>query len=112
MKLGDYQEIFGINVGKLITYCEALGYRPRLRECQRTETQQEIYIKEGKSWTKNSAHLECLAIDIYFTKDGRLLEGKDELQILGDYWESLYPYNRWGGNWQKLDCPHFELKKP
>ncbi len=35
-----------------------------------------------------------------------------ELQILGYYWESLYPYNRWGGNWQKQDCPRFELKRP
>jgi nucleoside-diphosphate-sugar epimerase len=27
----------------------------------------------------------------------------------GKYWESLYPKNRWGGNFSNLvDCPHFE----
>lgn len=112
MKLGEYQEIFSINVGRLINYADMLGFRPRIRECQRTTAQQDIYIKEGKSWTKNSAHLDSLAIDIYFTKNGKLLEDKDSLQILGEYWESLYPYNQWGGNWTKKDCPHFELRRP
>lgn len=112
MTLGEYQEVFTINVGKLINYSEMLGFRPRMRECQRTAAQQEIYIKEGKSRTKNSAHLDSLAVDLYFTKDGKLLANKVDLQILGEYWESLYPHNQWGGNWTKQDCPHFELRRP
>lgn len=111
LKLGEYQEIFSVAVGKLLTYADENGFKPRLRECQRTEEQQRIYVKQGKSWTYNSAHINSLAIDIYFTKDGKLLQTKEELQSLGDYWESLYEGNTWGGNWNKLDCPHFELKR-
>lgn len=111
MKLGDYQEIFSLNVARLLLYAEGLGLRPRLRECQRTIEQQQLYIEQGRSWTKNSAHLDSLAIDIYFTKDSKLVESKEELQPIGNYWESLYDKNQWGGNWQKVDCPHFELRK-
>lgn len=110
MKLGECQEIFSVNVGKLLLFADEHGYKPRLRECQRTIEQQEIYYKSGKSKTMNSAHLNSLAVDIYFTKDGKLLEYKSELQELGDYWESLHQNNIWGGNWINfVDCPHFEF---
>lgn len=112
MKLGEYQEIFSENVAKLLRWALEHDYKPRIRECQRTPEQQDIYVKSGKSWTKNSAHLESLAIDIYFTKDGKLLQTKEQLQELGDYWESLSLLNEWGGNWKKnMDCPHFQLTK-
>jgi hypothetical protein len=42
-------------------------------------------------------------------------EAKTRLQVYGDYWESLSPENRWGGNFPKwypgsdfLDPRHFE----
>ena len=111
MTLGQTQEIFSVNVGKLLLFADVNGFNPRLRECQRTIEQQEIYLKKGKSRTRYSAHLDSLAVDIYFTKNGKLLESKEDLQILGAYWESLHTKNEWGGNWTSfLDCPHFEMK--
>ena len=110
MKLGECQEIFSVNVGKLLLWADDHGYKPRLRECQRTTEQQRIYVTSGKSKTMNSAHLNSLAVDIYFTVNGKLLERKEDLQKLGDYWESLHDNNVWGGNWQTfVDCPHFEF---
>ncbi len=109
MKLGTKQELFTINIAKLILHAESLGYKARIREVQRTKQQQEIYIKEGKSKTRNSKHLDSLAADIYFFKNGKLLLEKEDLQELGDYWENLQQGNRWGGGFKSfVDTPHFE----
>lgn len=111
MTLGEHQEIFSENVGKLITYAVGWNLGVRLRELQRTEFQQAEYVRTGKSKTNNSLHLSCLAIDIYFTRADKIIEGKDELQSVGAYWESLHPQNKWGGNFKSfLDCPHFEMQ--
>ena len=54
--------------------------------------------------------LEPRIPDNYFTKNGQILEKKADLQMLGDYWESLHEKNKWGGNYKAfIDCPHFEL---
>ncbi|MDR0454716.1 MAG: M15 family metallopeptidase [Deferribacteraceae bacterium] len=110
MKLGDYQEIFSSNIAKLLVYAQTQGYGCRLREVERTEYQQKEYLRIGKSRTLNSMHIKSLAADIYFTKDGKLIETKDGLKQIGAYWESLSKNNRWGGNFTTLvDCPHFEM---
>jgi hypothetical protein len=66
-----------------------------------------------RSWTKSSKHLQRLAIDFnFFVKDEngnlRLTYNKKDVQKLGDYWESLNPKNKWGGNWKNPDTPHFQ----
>ncbi len=109
MKLGEKQELFTSYVAELIFKATELGFKCRMREVQRTVEQQQIYIDEGRSTTMNSKHLNSLAVDMYFTKNGKLVEGKDDLQELGDYWESMDNKNKWGGNWHSFtDCPHFE----
>ena len=111
MKLGEKQELFMSNLAKLITFAESKGFKCRGRELSRSTKQQEEYVKSGKSKTMNSNHLNNCAIDIYFTKGGKLIENKQELQPIGDYWESLHELNKWGGNYKSfLDCPHFELQ--
>lgn len=112
MTLGEKQEIFTSNIAKLINFAEYKGYKCRIREVQRTQELQDIYIRLEKSKTRNSKHLDSLAADIYFTRDGKILEQKQQLQEIGDYWESLNPKNSWGGNWKSfMDCPHFEMDK-
>ncbi len=111
MKLGEKQEVFTLNMAKLILFAESKGYKCRARELQRTKLQQEEYFKTGKSKTMKSNHLNSCAVDIYFAKDNKLIENKEELQFLGDFWESLNPLNRWGGNYKRfIDCPHFEME--
>jgi hypothetical protein len=59
-----------------------------------------------------SMHLERLAFDINFFKNGKYLTRKEEIQEIGDKWESMSPYNKWGGNWKNFkDIPHFERRK-
>lgn len=93
-------------------------------ELLRTEEQQAIYLKTGRSKTMNSYHLKKLAGDLNFFKDGVWINGlpagqaRDILAPLGKFWESLSPKNYWGGNfdhdWSRddpwKDVPHFERR--
>lgn len=114
MSLSKEQQAFTRDVVKLLNKAFELGYEITLGEALRTQEQQEIYIKTGKSKTSNSMHLKKCAIDLNCFKDGVLVEVPYEL---GKYWESLSPLNRWGGSWRGLveankskfvDKPHFE----
>ena len=111
MTLGQEQESFSKDVAKLFNYLHENGYNIRIGEAERTPAQQEIYLKTGKSKTANAMHLKRCAIDLHIFKNGSWLQNKQELQSIGDYWESLNAQNRWGGNFQSfIDCPHFERK--
>lgn len=117
MTLGQHQEAFTADLIKLISYAiTEHGYGVRIGEVQRTAEQQEIYIKTGRSRTRNSMHLKKCAADLFFVKSGKIAT-RAETKVLGDYWEGLNPVNRWGGSWRGLvdsgkssfvDVPHFE----
>lgn len=109
MTLGQHQQEFSKDFNKLLTYLFQNGYDVRIGEAERTKEQQEIYIKQGKSKTIKSNHLIRCAVDIHIFKNNQYLQSKAELQIIGDYWESLSIENRWGGNFKSfIDTPHFE----
>lgn len=104
------QSAFTKDVMRLIATAFNLGFTVTLGEAWRTQEQQDIYVKTGRSKTRDSNHLSRRAIDLnIFTPDGKLCYDKEILQPLGDYWEALHPNNRWGGNWKSFkDMPHFE----
>jgi peptidoglycan L-alanyl-D-glutamate endopeptidase CwlK len=105
MKLGQHQEAFSRDIWKLLTHAFRLGYDVRMGEFERPIEMQKIYVKTGRSKTLDSNHVKKLAGDLHFMKAGVLCYPKE----LGDYWESLNPLNRWGGNWKSFkDGPHFE----
>ena len=115
-KLIQAQNEFLLDVCKLVAYATSLGYVLTYGEAFRTQEQQAIYVKTGRSKTMESQHGKRLAVDFNIFKDG-VLQGRDGIKPLGDYWESLRPENRWGGNWRGLvdsgrssfvDSPHFE----
>ena len=109
MSLSSEQAAFLLDACKLIQHATELGWTVTGGESYRTQEQQEIYFKTGKSKTMQSNHLRRLAIDLNFLKDGQPVWDKAQLQPIGDYWESLNPSNRWGGNFKSLpDVPHFE----
>lgn len=114
--LSKEQALFMVDVGLLINFIFESGWFVTGGELQRTNEQQAIYVREGKSKTPNSLHLSKRAIDLFFF---RPLEGdstkfeltweKEHIQPFGDYWTSLSPKNTWGGNWRKfVDTPHFQ----
>lgn len=109
MSLGKEQESFSRDLTQLLTWLFKNGYEVRMGEVERTKEQQAIYLRTGRSKTANSMHLKRLAADLFIFKDGKWLTSKADLQAVGEYWESLDPTNRWGGNFKSFtDTPHFE----
>lgn len=109
MSLSQEQAAFLLDVCKLIQYATEQGWMVTGGELYRPPEQQEIYVKTGRSRTMLSNHLKRCAIDLNFFKNGQLIWDKKQLAPLGQYWESLNPKNRWGGNFKSLvDVPHFE----
>lgn len=82
-------------------------------ELYRTREQQGIYYAWGKTKTMNSCHLNRMAVDLqFFRPNGEQITEREDLQIFGDYWESLNSLNRWGGNWSTFyDGGHFERRE-
>jgi len=109
MGLVKEQAAFLLDVCKLINHATERGYVITAGELYRTLEQQQIYLKTGRSKTLNSNHLKRLAIDLNFFVNGKLTWDKKVLAPIGEYWESLSPKNKWGGNFKSLvDVPHFE----
>jgi len=108
MTLGEQQQKFMRDLVKLLQYAFDCGYDVRGGELERPVQMQEIYVRTGRSKTMDSNHLRKCAIDLHFFKDGVLCYP----DILGEFWESLDPANRWGGHFNSFkDKPHFERKK-
>jgi len=119
MSLSDKQKIFTENIGKLIAFAFANGFRLTFGEVYRTAEQQKIYFDSGRSKTMNSRHLDRLAVDFNVFRDSVLLNKPVDFKPLGDYWEGLHEDNRWGGDWDRddnldeetfKDPYHFEMR--
>lgn len=111
MTLRQQQSIFSMDIVRFLNWAISKNLEFTFGEAQRPLQMQEIYVKTGRSKTMNSKHLEKLAFDLFFFKDGKLLASKEEMQFIGDYWESLSEHNSWGGNWNSFkDVPHFERR--
>lgn len=105
MTLGQHQQAFSRDLAKLLIKGFELGYEARIGEVLRTPEQQAIYVQTGRSNTMNSLHLKKCAADIHwFDQQGRLCYPAE----LGQFWESLSSINKWGGNWNFKDEPHYQ----
>ena len=116
MKLNETQQIFTRNIAKLIKYAHLMGFGLTFGYAWRSPEEQERLYYAGLSKTLDSQHLKRLAVDFNVFLAGRLCLDWQSIKILGDYWESLHPKNRWGGDWNNnemqdgfIDCPHFEM---
>jgi D-alanyl-D-alanine carboxypeptidase len=111
MTLAPQQDAFLRDVVLLLQYAWHEGFAVTGGELYRTEEQEAIYVANGRSSTMNSMHLQKLAIDLNFIWAGSLLENKGALQKIGEFWKSLGPHNRWGGDWEHpVDAGHFERR--
>lgn len=115
MSLQNEQWRFLQDLAKLIQWAEKNNYTLSGGELYRTIEQQKIYFNSGKSQTMNSNHLKRLAIDLNVFVNGQLTYDWTTIKPLGDYWESLSVFNRWGGDFNRnekkdgfIDSPHFE----
>ena len=125
MKLSDHQDQFSYYVACLILFCRSNEVKVTFGEAYRTKDQQLLYrygagLKDDvgglkltprpiRSKTLKSKHLQRLAVDLNFFIKGKITYEKEDLQFIGDYWESLDERNEWGGNFNGWsDSPHFQ----
>jgi hypothetical protein len=97
-ELGDKREIFTKCLCLLLTYMLNKGYRPRLG-------------KDGQVHMVNSLHYQGLAADIdLFNKDNIYLTDTQDHKECGEYWKTLHPDCRWGGDFTKqADGNHYSV---
>lgn len=109
MKLSEQQQVFAINAAKLILYANELVTPVTLGEAYRDQLTQDRYFKLGLSKTKNSQHLNRMAIDLYIFVNGVYSDKLHDYKKLAEFWESLHPKNVAGYSWG-WDAGHFEMK--
>ena len=127
MRLSEYQRIFTKNIGCLIECAYNNDIELTMGDSYRGQSQVILnyfgykvvndsregvkLVKSRKvSNTLKSNHSRRLAQDFNFFINGKLTYDKHKLAVLGEYWESLHPLNRWGGNFKSItDTPHFEM---
>lgn len=133
MSLSAKQRVFTENIGFLIQYAYSIGIELTMGDAYRSQSQILLnyfgfkvvrggilgikLVKSRRlSKTLRSNHGRRLAQDFNFFINGRLTYDFNEIKPLGDYWESLHPKNRWGGDFNQddirngfVDTPHFEM---
>ncbi len=111
MKLSDQQKAFALDVARLIKYIFDEGYACTLGDAFRSPEQAVINAQKGTGII-NSLHCQRIAIDLnIFSPSGEYLSMTEDYRKFGEYWESLYGQNRWGGRFSgRPDGNHFERK--
>lgn len=63
---------------------------------------QDVYVYMGRSKVRHSKHQDKLAADIFLLEEGKFITDVESYRPLGNFWKSLDPKNRWGGDFEKL----------
>lgn len=117
MTLGDKQRLFTLLVSQLIDHAyHNMGYELTFGEAYRTPEQAAINASKGIG-IKNSVHTKRLAVDLNLfldtspDKDDDIYQTNSEAyKELGQYWKTLHPLCRWGGDFHKPDGNHFSME--
>lgn len=115
MRLSEQQFVFGYHFAKWALEMIARGYTVQIREVLRTPEQAKWNAEKGVG-IEDSEHCNGLAFDVYLWKNGIQLTKKEDYQEAGDFWKSLDPRNRWGGDFKRSHDPnwsdpfHFERR--
>lgn len=116
MTLSEKQQLFTLNVAKLINYIVDQGYHCTFGEVFRTQEQANLNAQHGSGISK-SLHCQRLAVDLnIFEPSGHFLTHVNDYRKFGEYWQTLHKFNRWGGCFHnshgelKPDSDHFEMQ--
>ena len=108
MNLWQEQAKFCADAAQLIAYINSQGMYCTFGDAFRSKEQAEIDAKNGVG-IKDSLHCERLALDLnLFNAVGTYYTDAVQWKRFGEYWESMDPKNRWGGNFPRGDANHFE----
>jgi len=110
MTLGEQQRLFTRLVGLLIEWAYQNGYELSFGQALRTKAEAQANAKSGTG-ISNSLHLVALAIDLNLFRDGVWLQTSEAHKPLGDFWKTLHPKCRWGGDFKsRPDGNHYSLE--
>lgn len=110
MTLREQQSLFMRLLPRLIDFAYDNGYELTGGQLLRTQSEANANAASGAG-IKNSLHRLGLAIDLNLFKDGKFLTTSDNHRPLGEYWKSLHPLCRWGGDFKpKPDGNHYSLE--
>jgi hypothetical protein len=109
MTLGDKQRRFTELVGRLIQFAYSSGFELTFGEAYRTPEQAALNAQKGVGIAK-SLHMQRLAIDLMLFIDDVWQTAPEAYKPLGDYWKSLDPLCRWGGDFKMKDAVHFSME--
>lgn len=107
-KLLEKQCAFTELVGDLLHWAYENGFDITFGEAYRPPEQAAWNQAHGVG-IGNSLHMHRLAIDLNLFSFGEYQTSTDAYRPLGDYWKSLHPDARWGGDFSKPDGNHFSL---
>lgn len=108
MTLGEKQRRFTECVGKLIQWAYANGFELTFGDAYRSPEQAAANAKAGTG-IANSVHTQRLAVDFNLFIDGVYQTETAAHKPLGDYWKSLDPDARWGGDFKRPDGNHYSF---
>ena len=109
MTLGQKQRLFTKLVAQLIQYAYAQGYELTLGDAYRDPSVHgDVGVKKSYS-SANSVHKQRLAIDLNLFKGGVYQTSTEAHKPLGEYWKSLHPECRWGGDFSTPDGNHYSM---
>lgn len=106
--LVELQQLHVELTAKLINYAISRGYALTWGQTLRTEAEATANVATGAG-ILHSLHIIKLAVDFSLFKDGLFLIGVEDYRPLGEYWKSLSPLARWGGDFHSPDADHFSL---
>lgn len=72
----------------------------------------EVTQHQNVGHMQESLHYSGCAGDALLYKNGVYVPETEPYRPLGEYWESLHPYCRWGGRFKKPDGGHFSFSPP
>jgi hypothetical protein len=110
MTLREQQSLFVLLVSTLIRHAYEMGYEFTFGECYRTPAQAAINAKDGVGISR-SLHTQRLAIDLNLFRDGKFLTESEYHKPLGEFWKTLHPLCRWGGDFKpRPDGNHYSME--
>ena len=109
MTLSEKQRLFTRLVGLLIDRAYAEGYELTFGEAYRTKEQAAWNAEKAGTGIVNSLHCKRLAVDFNLFINEQWQTSSEAHRSLGEYWKTLHPDCRWGGDFIRPDGNHYSL---